>query len=348
MRLRLHILLTIALIAIIVGAAQPDMPGLKFNADGTFKILAISDTHFGPNGDDRCIALINMLIDTEKPDLVVVNGDCTTGKPGPGVEDLKKSISFLADTLEKKGVPWAVTFGNHDTEHEVQSSYGISKADHMAFYEAYPHNLNAGWKRGISGVGNKCIEVKGSKGGKTAFAVWLLDSLSDYQNPGTGYEWIKDDQVDWYKNTSLGLETANGKKVYGLMFFHIPLVEIRQMVAGSKVVGVRHEPECPSNTTSKLLPAVIERGDILGMFHGHDHQNNYYGKYQGVMMGYDGVAGYGPYPRIPQDDPANDYIRGGRVFVVREADPTDIKTWMRFAGGQKNWESEAYVKYNKL
>ena len=139
-----------------------------------------------------------------------------------------------------------------------------------------------------------------------------------------------------------------GKKIPGFMCFHIPLLEMREMVMSSKVIGTRHEPECPSYIRSKLFPAVKERGDVLAMFNGHDHQNNYIGNYKGIKMGYFGVAGYGPYPRIPKDDPANDHIRCGRVLLINESDPANFTTWMRFAGGEKSWETEAYKKYNKL
>lgn len=365
MKFKLRILLVIAVLAVFAvmiqlmpsntGIVQSAMvptagmkniiPELKFKADGTFKILAISDVHYNEKGNPDTDELIKMLIDTEKPDFIVVNGDCISGNISK-INGLRKTISYLTDILVEKKVPWAVTFGNHDPESSDKCK--ITKADMMSFYEACPYNMNAGWKTGISGTGNKNILVVGSSGKKPVFDIWLLDSQSDAKEPDAKYEWIKDDQVDWYVETSKALESTHGKKVPGLMFFHIPLVEIRQMVASSKVVGTRHEPECPSNVESKLLPAIIERGDVLGVFHGHDHQNNYYGKFKGVYMGYDGVAGYNPYPKIPVGDPANMHIRGGRVFLIEESNPAVFKTWMRFEGGGKSWETDAYIEYNKL
>lgn len=344
MKLRLQFFLLIALVVVYIGAAQAKTPDLKFNADGTFKILCISDVHYNEDGNPMTDSLIKMLIDTEKPDLIIVNGDNHSGNISK-VEDLKHTISYLTDILEESGTPWATTFGNHDPE--AADKCGITKAELMSFYEACPHNLNSGWNRNISGVGNKNILIYDSKGISPAFNVWLFDSFSDSPVPGAKYEWIHIDQVYWYYKTSKDLEAINGKKIPGFMFFHIPLVEIKQLI-GTKIVGLRHENECPSYVSSGLYGAILDRGDVLGMFHGHDHQNNYIGKLNGIMMGYVAVAGYNPYPRIPADDPSNNYIRGGRVFLIDEADPAGFKTWVRFADGSKNWESEAYMKYNKL
>ena len=52
-------------------------PKLKFRSDGTFKILMLSDLHFGENQtkDDAAMNLYRNLLDMEQPDFVVFGGD---------------------------------------------------------------------------------------------------------------------------------------------------------------------------------------------------------------------------------------------------------------------------------
>ncbi len=340
-RIRIWQLLGCILIhSILLQAAEPT---LKFTPDGTFKILVFADTHLGPQGDSLTARLLERVIDIEKPNFILVNGDVTTGDPGPSVTDLQKAIAQLGNLLAAKKIPWAITFGNHDCE--SLHKYGISKADHMSFYESYPYNMNSGWERGLSGVGDKNILILDAKGQKPVFGIWLIDSQSASSIPGAVYEWIKTDQVYWYYKKSKELEAQWGKKIPSLMFFHIPLPEIKEMVMTTKTIGTRHEPECPSNINSGMFAAVLDRGDVLGIFHGHDHLNNYVGKWKGIMMGYVSVAGFRPYPYFPKDDIGQSHIRGGRVFLLNENDPNHFQTWIRFNDGHRSWESEDYIKY---
>jgi UDP-2,3-diacylglucosamine pyrophosphatase LpxH len=342
----LHILQLIALAWVSIQAARAAVPELKCRADGAFKILQISDTHFGPVRDDQGMALIERLLNTEKPDLVVVAGDCVylTGKPDPGLADMKKAISYVASAMEEKKIPWAITFGNHDGESLAAS--GITKADMMRFYESYPCNINAGWNTSIHGVGNKNILIWDSTGQKPVFAVWLIDSNEYWPDPKNGYDWIHTDQVAWYYQTSKELEAKYGRKIPGLMFFHIPLQEFKEMAINRETIGERHEPESPSKINSGMFAAVLDRGDVKGIFCGHDHRNNYLGLWHGIQLGFDGVAGYGPYPDIPKDDIANGRARGGRLFLITESAPASYQTWIRFSDGTANWESlsENYTK----
>ncbi|HVU31959.1 MAG TPA: metallophosphoesterase family protein [Opitutaceae bacterium] len=340
----------LALGALLAAAPVHAASELKCTADGTFRVLLVSDTHFTPVRDEHGIALLERLIDTEHPDLVVVNGDCITGNPGPRVEDMKQAVANVAFVMEEKKVPWAVTIGNHDGEQ--LSHYGITKADMLGFYERYPHNLNAGWNRAIHGAGNKYFLIYDSQGTHPIFCLWLIDSNAYFPddpsmpNKAKEYDWIHTDEIAWYFQTSKDLEAKYGHKIPGLMFFHIPLPEFHEMVMTKKTIGERHEPESTPKINSGMFAAVFERGDVKGIFCGHDHVNNYLGYWRGVMLGYDGVAGYMPYPHIPDDDAANGQARDGRVFLLDQAHPGQFKTWIRFSDGSTNWESssESYLK----
>lgn len=322
--------------------ASPAPRRLKFRPDGTFKILAISDLHYIPQPDPNGLALTEKLIGLEKPDLVIVDGDNISGDRCATPEDVKAAVANVAAVMERLQTPWAVVLGNHDQEHFARTH--VARDQVFQFYESYPFNMNGGWERGISGAGNKNLLVWGSDGAKPAASLWLLDSGES--DPRFRYQWIHADQTDWYWRTSKALETQYGAKVPGLMFFHIPLPEFHEMVMTKKVLGERHEPESPSAINGGLFGAVLDRGDVMGIFCGHDHVNNYVGRFNGVVLGQVGVAGYYGYPHTPPEDPTNDHARGGRVLLLSEAEPGKFKTWMRFRDGSVNWEhwSDAYEK----
>lgn len=318
----------LALTLLVSNAAVAATPSLRCHPDGTFKVMMYSDIQDGPNMDPRATALIEKLLDTEKPDLVVIGGDVIAGDRCKSVGELKQAIAFVAAPLEARKIPWAIVFGNHDQEHFPFTQW--SKKDVMGLYMSYPNNRNVLGPRNIFGVGNDVLLVRDSQGRKPVFAVWLIDSNEYATNGVSGYDWIRTDQIAWYSNTSASLEKKHGKKIPGIMCFHIPLREYSELSATGKIKGDRNEPECPAPVNSGMLAAVVERGDVKGIFVGHDHTNNYVGEWLGVQLGYDGSVTYASYNR-PDDDPKVARGRGARVFEVRESDPWKYKTWMRFS-----------------
>lgn len=306
-------------------------PGLKCKADGTFKILVMSDLHTEASLEDAetaaTLVLMEKLLKIEKPDLVVLNGDLAMGE----LNQRKGSVAQLANPLVKAQVPWAITMGNHDSELPDGSSF--NRTESMSFYESQPHNLNSGWVRGITGVGNKNLLIFDAEGKKPVFNVWLVDSNSTQPVGDLGYDWIHTDQVLWYYQTSKALEEKYGARIPSLMFFHIPLLEFVQAANAVKLTGQKRERESTSGMNSGLFAAVFERGDVRGIFCGHDHTNNYVGVWRGIQFGFDGTAGYHGYPHLKLDDPKNGRARSCRVFVIRQSDAAHYKTYLRFADG---------------
>jgi len=331
-------------------AGQSDTPidrSLRCGPGGTFRILAISDLHYTPQPDTHGIALTERLIDTDKPGLVVVNGDCISGKSCETIDGLRAAIAHVAAAMESKRVPWAITFGNHDQEHLPKT--GVDKDAVLAIYSSYPHNINGGYQHGLTGGGNKTLMIWDSAGREPVYCVWLIDSNEYFQDgKNRSYDWIHADQIDWYRQSSVEMEKRYGMKIPGLMFFHIPLPEFNEMVNTVKIIGSRQEPEAPPPVNSGMFAAIVDRGDVRGVYCGHDHVNNYVGRWRGIELGYDGSLGHGAYPRLDPDDSANGRVRGGRVFEITAGNPASHTTWMRFKDGAKNWEaaSPAYIRDN--
>ncbi len=189
-------------------------PELKVRADGTFKILSISDLHYIPEPDRYGIELTEKLISLEKPDLVIVNGDNISGDRCFNPDDVRKAVGNVAAAMEKMNVPWAVTLGNHDQEH-VDKTH-IARDQVFEYYESYPHNMNGGWVRNIHGAGNKNILIWNADRSKPVFNIWLVDSGERAKDREVGYDWIHTDQVNWYYRVSRDLESRYGEKLPGI------------------------------------------------------------------------------------------------------------------------------------
>ncbi|MFD5866153.1 metallophosphoesterase family protein [Agromyces sp. NPDC127015] len=333
------------------GRPSTSGPSLRFRSDGTFKVVQFNDTQDDELTDRRTVELMEKTLDQEQPDFVVINGDVITG----GCETrlaVKQAINNVVWPMESRGIPWAVTYGNHDEDSLPQS--GVDEAGMLEFYRSYDHNMNAANIADVTGTGNTLVSIASSaKQNRDAFALWLLDS--GRYAPGsingqdfTGYptwDWLRMDQVAWYRDESQRLEQRLGRKLPGLMFVHIALWEHRFMWWGGVdtrtaadaargkarhgIVGERNEDECPGPINSGMYNAILERGDVKGVFVGHDHVNDYVGDYYGVLLGYAPGTGFGAYG-LPGAE--RNRMRGGRVFELTESgDDVSIATRVVYA-----------------
>ena len=112
MKKNLFTYICLAFIGILPAKAQHT---LKFNTDKKFKIVQFTDLHY-ISGDSRSVvALENMkeVLAVEKPDFVIFTGDVIFGKPAG------KSMREVLDVVSERKTPFAVTFGNHDDEHDL-------------------------------------------------------------------------------------------------------------------------------------------------------------------------------------------------------------------------------------
>ena len=116
-------------------------------------------------------------------------------------------------------------------------------------------------------------------------------------------------------------EKYAGGKVPAVMFMHIPLPEtalVARYRTDAHVKGFQGEDVACTGLNSGLFRACVERGDVKGIFYGHDHWNDFSGTYMGIVLGYDASMSY----HACQD---ND-LRGGRVIDVRAEDPAALTT----------------------
>ncbi|MDR2736306.1 MAG: metallophosphoesterase family protein, partial [Gracilibacteraceae bacterium] len=321
---------------------------LTFSADGTFKIMQMSDFQDYINSTNKTIvnqksvALMGAALDAEKPDLVVMTGDMLGGNMN--ADNLQEYIRQMVAPMEERGIPWMITYGNHDEDATTALNDGWNKIRQLAYYRSFAYNVNRATMSGAQdyepngrntyGVGDMYQLIYDAAGTTPLYNVWAFDSNRyDVSGKGIGgYDWIRPQQIQWYSKASAALEAKYGKKIPSLMFYHIPTPEWGLMWANRSkfnVVGEKNEAECPANVNSGLFTAVLERGDVKGMFVGHDHVNDYVGNYYGVMLGYDANVGYQTYGLGGAN---NDRMRGVRVFELDQTDLSTFKTKMVYAG----------------
>lgn len=286
---------------------------LNFKKDGTFKIVQFSDLHEFKEKNKKTIQLLNKILDEEKPDLAVLTGDCIQGYFCRSREAAKKAIDNIAQSFETREIPWIVALGNHDCEFS-----SANRRYQMKIYMSYAHNLSQSRSAAIGRAGDYNILIKNSKGEKPVFGVFMMDS-GDYCF--RGYSYIKRVQVYWYELVSNYIEKRFGKKIPSLMFFHIPLQQ-QKIVGNSEHTGDRNEKECVQSVDTGLFSAVKKAGNVIGIFCGHDHTNDYYGTADGITLGYGSFLGF----NAPAEEDAK---RGARVFILDENDTAKFKTYVR-------------------
>ena len=282
----------------VTAFAADDEKTFKFGEDGKFSIMHVTDTHLESDNIDASVWLIGQALDRENPDLVVVTGDNVYNDDD--AESTKGYITKLMNTFEERNIPVAVTFGNHDSERGA-----MSREELMAFYNTFSCSVSVDDGELLSGCGTYNLPVMSSDGTKVKFNVWVFDS-HDYDDEGE-YGWVKKDQVEWYKETSDALRLQNdGEKVYSLVFQHIIVPEVYDVLKkadkttlfafehifnkgeyymfnpDSVNYGTLNETPCSGKQNDGQFDAMVEKGDVLAMFTGHDHTNAFGVRNQGI------------------------------------------------------------------
>lgn len=292
---------------------------MKYRADGTFKVVQFTDVHYEPQKSESAAMLHTMrvILEAEKPDLIIYSGDIVTGAP------IAQAIKDVFAIPEEMGIPFAFTFGNHDDEWDM---------DREAIYyklKEYKHNVTTRVE-GISGLTNYVIELYDQTSEVPQSLLYVLDSHGYSKMESiTGYDWIKSDQVAWYERESQRYKELNGgKPIPAIAYFHIPLPEYNYAASDPKcrLMGNRLEPSYAPSINTGLAAAMIQAGDVMATFVGHDHINDYLVNYYGLVLGYGRFTG--------GDTTYNDIPGGGGARIVElKAGEKAFKTWIRLPNG---------------
>lgn len=271
---------------------------IKFDNNGKFRIMHITDTHMEDDNIDASLWLIEKACKRECPDIAIVTGDNVLNFDE--ASKTKRYIDRLMEIFRKYGIAAAVTFGNHDSE-----TGAMSREELMLYYSTFPcHVKNSEGMKPFPG-GTYNVPVLSSDEKSVKFNLWVFDS-GDYDKEGH-YGCMSKEDVLWYKKKSDELKSNNGGNVvYSLAFQHIIVPEVYdalKLTKKRKLYSFRHmynkndyymfDPDVTNYGTLNETPccgyenfgqfeAMVEKCDVLAVFSGHDHTNAFGVRHKGI------------------------------------------------------------------
>ena len=317
MNLKHNLLLLCALCLGATAAAQVAAPA--FGADRQLRIAQFTDTHldFGTPyrraEAEKTFAQLRTIVETEHPDLLVFTGDVVTGRPA---RDAWEAVLGL---VAEYRLPFVVVLGNHDAEQD------LTRQQIAQIVTAASGSLNTLDETGE--LADVALEVAGAEG--TAAVLYCLDS-HDYSTVDgvEGYGWFTPAQIAWYRRCSDAYTAANGgRPLPALAFFHIALPEYVAAWRNreNSHIGRAAEAECPGALNPGMFSAMVEQGDVMGTFVGHDHDIDYIVAENGIALGYGRFSG--------DDTTYNNLRHGVRMLVLTEGE-RGFETWIRERDGR--------------
>lgn len=301
--------------------------------------MQIADTQESVNYSIDTVKLIDRAIQKAQPDLIVFTGDQIHGllpeyRAGDTAKKVKNTLRGLLSPVEYAGIPFAVTFGNHDCQ------CGISNAEQASFYAEYPHYVGGEYFSDTD-KGSYFVPLYNENGEKI-FNVCLFDSNG--QSPTGEYMPVKKEQLARYEQLCAEEKQRLGRNLPQLVFQHIPVPEYYDVLERShfgkkgavEAFRVRkHQyyvlPEKIKEQGGFMLesPAVPDRnsgefdllkniGAALAIAVGHDHNNSFVAEKDGIKLIYTQGAGFNVYgPHLK---------RGVRIFELDENDLSTFNT----------------------
>ena len=328
-------------------AFAEEEPALRFDENGEFTILHLADCQDGYPADTRMLAYIDAVLKMYEPDIVILGGDNTVGEE----ETKREAIEELVSVFVENETYFTLVFGNHDYQQGVTDDEALVMYQEAGgeYCLAYDDVLE------LSGTATHNLPVYGSDSNEIKFNLWMFDSgdyepmLDEngnivYDENGNmrdiGYQCVQEDQIDWYIEKSNELKAETGDLVPSLAFQHIVVGDVYDALFAESAVdlgiltpkyngkiysflpktdnftGFLLEFPCPGVYNHGQFDAMVEQGDVAGIFSGHDHVNSYETELDGIRIINTPGATYNSY--------AKDYLRGSRLITVKEDDPANF------------------------
>lgn len=332
---------------------------LQFHESGKFRVLQLSDIQDGPKVSSDTIRLITAAIDAARPDIVIFTGNQIAGYDGAYAATFRKrtwrtplerirqneasheqldhardlvrqSIGEFLQPLIDRGIPWVVTYGNHD------SQCGLSREEMDAIYREFPGCLNAestasrpDLPRTRSSSGLPDQRIYPCEAGTLALPVMDVDR----KHTVLGLAVV--DSGDYARSGGYGSPSGAALKFLGLMpdvlhtrmmvFQHFPIPQYYRLLksvppnAAHAVEGYRvfsghsyvldedktlpgsylgEGVSCPDADSGEY--AILTNGDrYFAICAGHDHRNGFAGEVDGMLMVASPTCGFGSYGPAP-------------------------------------------------
>lgn len=279
------------------------------------------------------------------------------------VKKLKeKAIEELAGLFADNKTYFTLVFGNHDHQQFGrfnERNRDTNKEYLLSLYQKYgkEYCLATDDHPELSGVGTQNLTVLSSDGTKVAYNLYMIDSNTYYYKDGKemGYDAVHTDQIEWCKGVASELKQQNGgKAVPAMTFQHIIIQEIYEKLfvkslfslgdvgedfesydedgvyyysylpkVANMESGFLFEKPCPGYYNYGQFDAVKEAGDVVAMFSGHDHTNDFTVDIDGIKVINTGGCTFNSY--------GSELNRGVRVIDLDEKElSNDSKAFETF------------------
>lgn len=247
------------------------------------KIMQLTDIHlsYGFDALDRkTFKLLDKLVSSEEPDLIVVTGDVFMSVYA------KRLLRKFIKKMESFKIPWAYTFGNHEREyHSMETIVNVMmKMNTKYLHFHYGPKLSSDNTHGYSNY-----KLKLMNGTKEILNIYLLDSkanrLDGVVDKDFPYDYLSVEQVNWFS------DQLASDSVKSLAFMHIPLIQYMEYDGDEQ-----KEQVWAQGKDTGFFDAIINNGNkTLGVFVGHDHLNSHHFILDDVILAYGVSSGYNAY-----------------------------------------------------
>ena len=264
-----------------------------------FNILQLADIHWNYNTStsESKDYLINLLeiVDSHikeeqganaKIDLIEITGDQFMLA---NTYHVKSFIKFFEEKAIEYGFMYTVIWGNHDRQGLYNPNWmskQFMKAEHCIYLEPEDN---------LYGRSNFVINLteNGKKDSKTIWQIANLDSGVSFSesafDPFRDYDYIRDEQVDWWKRVH---EKSNNAPT--IAYYHIPQQESKQAWVAIQEQGATYKNKFfklegfGDNGEEEYASSFVEEGrknNLKAVFSGHAHNVDWTVDYDGVILG---------------------------------------------------------------
>ena len=325
------------------------MQSQLFFKNHKFRIMVVGDPHEKPSYDsaeDRSkyedyLRLQYAAVRELRPDLVVLMGD---NAGGSSPEALREVLLRMTEPYRLHDVPFAFILGNHDLEWDPEFT---DLQEHYAVYRSIPGCLLPENEQ-VNQYGDYNLTVKYTDGDADALNLWFIYSgnraTPEYNST---YDFVKTEQIEWYKNRERSLRQENGAQVPAILFQHIPVPEEFRLLKKRSLLsmladgvegqdlrkgayysanraagteGYVGEAPCAPDYNNGQFAAWKETGDVFAAFFGHDHMNDFVGMTDGIILGQCKTASFRVY--------GDGLMQGVRVLDLDDRSPRCLDTKM--------------------
>ena len=341
---------------------------LRFDSEGCFRVLQLSDIQETSHVRDDTIALLRAALDEARPDLVVLTGDQIRGYAmefslGESEERARTVVRKICSPMVERNIPFVVTYGNHDRQ------CGVGNEVQEGWYKVIPGCVNglvaSHEPQLYYDAGTLAVPMLSHDGKDIRLAVIVADSGAG--SGSAGYEPFDPKITSWITESEKELAERAGHRVPCILYQHIPPVQVydclRDACEGEhgvpgfrlhyrpgrtlvpiddlRVSGGLKEPVCSPDSDTGEVAALTREGSTFAVYFGHDHKNTLVCHYGDMDLGYAPSAGFGSY------GPGT--ARAARLFVFDEKNPalytTSLLTYAELVGSKTgrpltDWASE--------